>query len=206
MTLRDSYLTIARPTRSEIKIERSRFIATVRPAESRAAAEEEYRALQREFHDANHNCYAYIIGIEAETQFRYSDDGEPSGTAGKPIYESVSTRDLTNVLVVVTRYFGGIKLGTGGLGRAYREAANVALTEAGVLEKFIMQGFRLTFGHEQVSVVMKALAEYELKPLETAYSDQVELLSAIRLGRYDDFSATLLDRSHGRVTITKIPG
>lgn len=202
--MRDSYFTIVAPSRCEIKVERSRFIATVRSVVSKADAEEEYRSLQKEFHDATHNCYAYIIGFEPEVQFRYSDDGEPSGTAGKPIYESILAHDLTNVLVVVTRYFGGIKLGTGGLGRAYREAANTGLTEARSVERFIMQSFRLIFAHDQTSIVMKTLAEFDLKPLETKYSDNVELIAAIRLSRFDDFSDTLFDRSHGRAIIERV--
>ncbi len=197
----DSYLSIAAPVRAEIRVERSRFIASAVPISSRVAAEEEYDRIRREYHDATHNCLAYVVGRDADAVFRFSDDGEPSGTAGKQIYDSIRTRNLTNVLIVVTRYFGGIKLGTGGLGRAYREAANAALDQAAVVERFAMQTCRLTFAHDQTSAVMKVTSDFGVKPTATEYREQVELTVTIRLGSFEPFRLALIDRTHGKVII-----
>lgn len=202
--MQDSFKTIARQQQSKFKIKRSRFIATAVPISNRTDAESEYGALQKHFHDATHNCFAYRIGLDPEEEFRYSDDGEPSGTAGKPIHESIHSADLTNVLVVVTRYYGGIKLGTGGLARAYRDSARMALAEAEIIEKFIMQNFRIIFEHEQTSVVMKTMSDFELTPLDTDYSDRVTMRCAIRMSRYEAIRNDLIDRSHGRVTVEEI--
>ncbi len=202
--MRDSYLTIAASIRAEIKVERSRFIATATPVDSKATAEAAYEQIRKEFHDATHNCLAYQLGMEPSVIFRYSDDGEPSGTAGKPIYDAILGRDLTDIMIVVTRYFGGIKLGTGGLGRAYRDAAAAVLDNASVVERFLMQDFKLRFAHEQISAVMKLLSDFGLKPLDTIYGDDVLLAAAIRRGQFEIFRNAFVDRTHGKAAIEKI--
>lgn len=160
--------------------------------------------LRKKYFDATHNCYAYRIGLEAAEEFRYSDDGEPSGTAGRPIYDAILSRELTDVLVVVTRYFGGIKLGTGGLGRAYREAAIGVLANASVIEKYLMKRLRLDFSHDLVSIVMKVLSEYHLKPEQTEYGETVELTTSMRLSLGEKFTRELFDRCHGRIKIEEL--
>ena len=204
--MRDSYFTIATQALAEIKIERSRFIATALPVESKAAAETEYRTIQKHYHDATHNCFAYIVGIDPDTSYRYSDDGEPSGTAGKPIHEAILGHELTNTLVVVTRYFGGVKLGTGGLSRAYREAANQVLDQAQTRECFVMQIFKLRFAHDQVSAVMKVMSDFNLKPIATRYADDVEVTAAIRRSGFEGLRALVIDRCRGRVEIELFAG
>jgi uncharacterized YigZ family protein len=199
--LNGSYFTIAASVTAEIKIERSRFIGTALPITSRGNAEEEYRRIQKQYYDATHNCFAYIIGRDQNPVSRYSDDGEPSGTAGKQIYDSITSRNLADTLVVVTRYYGGVKLGTGGLGRAYRETANTALDRSVIIERFLMQSCRLVFAHEQVSVVMKVMADFNLKPTKTVYGEQVEIIATIRMGLFEQFRTTLVDRTHGRTAI-----
>ncbi len=200
----DNYFTIAACVQAEIKIERSRFIGTALPVSSKSAAEGEYHLLQKKYHDATHNCFAYVTGKDMDTVFRFSDDGEPSGTAGKQIYETIQSRKLTDILVVVTRYFGGVKLGTGGLGRAYRVTANAALDQAVVVECFLMQTCKLIFAHEQVSAVMKVMSDFNLKPIETHYGEQVELTAEIRLGLFEQFRLTVIDRTHGKATVESI--
>jgi uncharacterized YigZ family protein len=202
--LRDSYLTIAATRRAELKIKRSRFIATAVPADSRAAAEREYRTVQQCFHDAGHNCFAFQTGTDDAVEFRYGDDGEPSGTAGKPIYDTICAQGLTNLLVVVSRYFGGIKLGTGGLARAYRDSARLALAEAAVVEKLILQRFRITFDHQQTSVAMKLISDHDLAPLETRYGDMVTIELAIRAGGWETIRREFVERSHGRIRIEEV--
>jgi uncharacterized YigZ family protein len=201
----DNYFTIAACVQAEIKIERSRFIGTALPVSSKTAAEEEYSFLQKKYFDATHNCLAYVTGRRnLEVVFRFSDDGEPSGPAGKQIYETIQSRRLTDVLVVVTRYYGGVKLGTGGLGRAYRETANAALDQAKVVECFLMQSCKLIFAHEQVSAVMKVMSDFNLKPIETHYGTQVELTLAIRMGLYEQFRLAVIDRTRGKALVESV--
>lgn len=195
----DSFLTVESKFSSEIKVERSRFVGTVLPVQSREHAESEYELIRRQYHDATHNCFAYVVGMEPKREIRYSDDGEPSGTAGRPIHDAILSSHLTDVLVTVTRYFGGVKLGTGGLARAYRQSADDVLNCAVVIEKLIMQPFKIQFAHDLTSVVMKTFSDYELKTIETVYSDEVELVSTIRLSLFEEFAATLRDRSHGKI-------
>jgi len=200
----DNYFTITACVQAEIKVERSRFIGTALPVSSKIVAEEEYHLLQKKYYDATHNCFAYVTGNNLDTVFRFSDDGEPSGTAGKQIYETIQLRKLTDILVVITRYFGGIKLGTGGLGRAYREAANAALDQARVVECFLMQPCKLIFAHEQISAVMKVMSDFNLKPIETHYGEQVELTATIRLGLFEQFRLAVIDRTHGKAIVESI--
>lgn len=177
------------------------------PVTSRQQAEVEYAAISRKYFDATHNCFAFQVGLDSKQEFRYSDDGEPNGTAGRPIHDAILSRNVTDVLVVVTRYFGGIKLGTGGLARAYRQSADEALGQAKLIEKLIMQPFKIRFAHDLTSIVMKTLSDFELRTFETTYSEEVELKSEIRLSRYSELAATLLDRSHGKIAtvITEAP-
>lgn len=202
--MQDSFLTISGRRESELKIKRSRFIATAIPADSREAAEEEYQSLQKQYHDATHNCFAYQVGRDAESGFRYSDDGEPSGTAGRPIYDAITSAGVTDLLVVVTRYYGGIKLGTGGLARAYRDAARQVLEDAKIVEKLIEQRFRIVYDHEQTSIVMKILSDYGIPPLDTSYGEQVTLECAIRLSRFEAIRRELVELSHGRVQVEQV--
>ena len=114
----DSYLTLKSPSEHEIKIKASRFIALGFPVPDESSAMTILESVRKKEFAATHHCYAYVVGLDKE-QFKYSDDGEPSGTAGRPIYQTIMGRNLKNVIVIVVRYFGGTKLGTGGLARAY---------------------------------------------------------------------------------------
>ena len=174
------------------------------PVDLKTGAEEAYESLAKEFHDATHNCFAYVIGAEPNQIYRFSDDGEPSGTAGKPIYETIVSRDLTNVLLVVTRYFGRVKLGTGGLGRAYRETARLTLENATRIERILLQEFHLKLERDQISVVLRTIAEFGGKPLSTKYDVDVEIESAVRSGSYDNFESVLIERCHGRIAISRL--
>ena len=197
----DSFLTVARRHEQEIKVTRSRFLATAIPVQSREAAEAAYQETVRRYYDATHNCFAYKIGIGEQPQFRYSDDGEPNGTAGKPIFESINHFDLTDLLVVVTRYFGGVKLGTGGLLRAYRDSARAVLEAAEVVERIIKRTLRIHFEHEQTSVVMRLLTEFDLQPKNTEYADAVTVDVAVRLTLVEKFMEEMRERSLGKVEV-----
>ena len=133
-------LTIAKDTTHELIIDKSRFLCHLKKVETEAEAQEFIKAMKKEYWDANHNCSAYIIGENMEAQ-RSSDDGEPSGTAGIPMLEVLKKRELHNLAAVVTRYFGGIKLGAGGLIRAYGRSVSEAIDQAGLARKELIGDF-----------------------------------------------------------------
>jgi uncharacterized YigZ family protein len=126
--------TISAPAEAIFKEKRSKFYAFAFPVENEAEIKEKIAFLKKKYHDARHHCYAYILGADKAT-FRMNDDGEPSGTAGRPIHGQLLSREITNVLVVVVRYFGGVRLGTGGLRVAYKTAAKEVLENALIVEK-----------------------------------------------------------------------
>ena len=136
-------LTIAQDTTHELIIDKSRFLCHLKKVETEAEAQEFIKAIKKEYWDANHNCSAYIIGENMDSQ-RSSDDGEPSGTAGIPMLEVLKKRELHNLVAVVTRYFGGIKLGAGGLIRAYGRSVSEAIDQAGLAQKELIGDFTLT--------------------------------------------------------------
>ena len=134
----DTYLTIKNLSEGIYKEKGSRFIAFAYPIETVNSAKEIIQSLHKKYHDARHICYAYVLGAD-KAEFRANDDGEPSGTAGKPIYGVLLSNNLTNVLIAVVRYFGGVKLGTAGLINAYREASIDAIKNTEIIEKTITQ-------------------------------------------------------------------
>ena len=127
----DHYLTVRRMTQSvETTVKGSKFIGRAYPVKNSSEANKQYQGVKKQYHDASHNCFAYRID---EKEFRYSDDGEPSGTAGRPILKAIELNNLYKILITVTRYFGGIKLGTGGLARAYSDNVLLTLEEAEIV-------------------------------------------------------------------------
>lgn len=169
-------LTIQRNWQMEIVIEKSRFICTLRKFDNESEAQAFIKDLKKQYWDANHNCSAYIIGEDSSLQ-RSSDDGEPAGTAGVPMLEVLRKNNLHNVVAVVTRYFGGIKLGAGGLIRAYAGCVATAIVEAGLAEKVV---FGYYFFFEQISEVGKILNIIYNQQLFTVadveYSEQAKVL------------------------------
>ena len=157
----DTYKTIKAPSQGVYKEKGSRFLAFAFPV----ATEDEVKAnldnLRKSYHDARHHCYAYILGHD-KAVYRINDDGEPSGTAGRPIYGQLKSNDLTNIIVIVVRYFGGIKLGVSGLINAYKTAAKDALDNAIVVEKNITEVYNLHFGYNDMNSVMKILKDENL--------------------------------------------
>ena len=164
----DSYHTLAGPAEAIYKEKSSKFLAYAYPVES----EEEIRtlldALRKKYYDATHHCYAWRLGPHGET-FRANDDGEPSGTAGKPILGQLLSNELVNCLIVVVRYFGGIKLGTSGLIVAYRMAASLALDEAPVIEKTVDEDVAVAFEYPFMNDIMRIVKEESPEILEQSY-------------------------------------
>lgn len=157
----DTYLTIAEKCQGLYKDKGSKFIALGFPVSSEEEVKEILIDLRREYHDARHHCYAYIIGFKGES-WRANDDGEPSSTAGKPIHGQLLSRRLTNTLVAVIRYFGGTKLGVSGLINAYKTSASDALNNAQIIEKTVNDIFNITFAYPAMNDIMRLIKEDDL--------------------------------------------
>lgn len=196
----DSYLTIAKPSTIEIKIKASRFIAETVSVSSSNDVDAALNVIRKREHAATHHCYAWRIGMDENEQFKYSDDGEPNGTAGRPIYDTLAGRNLTDTLVVVTRYFGGTKLGPGGLVRAYSQAAAEALDKSGTLERFLLDklSFRIDFSY--YDQVMRLADSIGAKVVFSDFAESVSMTLEIRKSRSDELKASLNELTHGRIT------
>lgn len=166
------YYTIAQDTCQELEIKKSRFICTLKRIETEEEARELISTLKKEHHKANHNCSAFILGENAAIK-RSSDDGEPAGTAGMPILNVLEKKELTKVVAVVTRYFGGIKLGAGGLIRAYGSAVAHALKSVGIVEVKEQQGIALTLTYAQYQHFLNWRTEKQLEEYDTAFLTDV---------------------------------
>ena len=158
MLFEDTYQTIAGRSQGTFRDKASKFIGIALPVASQEYLKEQLSAIRKEYHDANHHCYAYRLGFD-KSEYRFNDDGEPSGSAGKPIYGQILSRDLTNILIVVTRYFGGTKLGIPGLINAYRTAARESLDRATIVIKTINELYEIGFEYPLMNDVMRVLKE-----------------------------------------------
>ena len=176
----DAYSSITAQSQGLFKDNGSRFIALAYPVETEQEVKEIVSALRKEYHDARHHCYAYRLGYKGDV-FRASDDGEPSGSAGRPILGQIDSLGLSDVLVVVVRYFGGIKLGIPGLIRAYKTSTADALANASVITKVAGVNFRVSFDYLAMNDVMKVLKEMDLPPRGQDYGERCSLQVRVRL-------------------------
>ena len=175
----DTYLTIQDKSEGIYTEKRSKFLAFAHPVEAIDEIKDLLTDYKKKYYDARHVCYAYMLGPE-RTDFRVNDDGEPSSTAGKPILGQINSRELTNILVVVIRYFGGVKLGTSGLIVAYREAAAEALSAATVIEKTIEETVTFTFPYMMMNSVMRVVKELNPRIVEQKYDETCIITLAIK--------------------------
>ncbi|MFV0502218.1 MAG: IMPACT family protein [Bacteroidales bacterium] len=157
----DIYYTIEGESKGMYKEKGSKFISLGYSIKSSEQAKEIINNVKKEYYDARHHCYAYILGFDKK-EFRMNDDGEPSYSAGKPIYGQLVSKDLTNILVVVIRYFGGVKLGVGGLTNAYKQATIDLLENSVIVTKTIMNRYSISFDYSSMNDVMRILKEYSL--------------------------------------------
>jgi len=199
----DLYLTIARETQVELKVKSSRFIGEIFSTSSIDQAKEQLARVRKREHAATHHCYAYRVGLFDETEFKYSDDGEPSGTAGRPIYDAICGRDITNAILIVTRYFGGTKLGTGGLVRAYGDAAGMALDQAGQKENYVMSAIKVEIDFAQYDQLARLCSRLEARQTESDFSDIVRLTLEIRKSRAEELIGSITELTNGRAKITE---
>lgn len=181
MTETDTYITLAAPSTGEYKDRGSKFIAYAYPAQNDEEALEKLAALRKEHPKARHHCFAWRFGVDG-LRFRANDDGEPSGTAGRPILGQIDSHGLTNVVVIVARYFGGTLLGASGLIQAYRESANAALEKAEKEKRVLEAVFRIRFDYARMSDVLNIVKKGGYSILKQDYGENPELDIAIRLG------------------------
>lgn len=186
----DCYKSISSPSKGLYKDKGSKFVSFAFPVESEDEAKALISKLKKEHFDARHHCWAYRIGRQGDV-FRYNDDGEPSSTAGKPIYGQILSNNLSDILIVVVRWFGGILLGTSGLIVAYKSAAADAIANASVIEKIATSTYRVEFDYLQMNAVMKCLKDYQLTPLNTSYDNGCSLEVKVRLNMEASFVETM---------------
>ncbi len=201
MSMEDTYTTILRRGTAEVKVQGSRFIALAVPGARREEIERVLESVRKEYFDATHHCYAYRLGTGREA-YRMHDDGEPAGTGGRPILTAIDREGLTDVVVVVTRYFGGTKLGVGGLARAYGEAAGEALRNAGRETRFVMSELDVIFPHEVTSAVMHCISRTQARIVETAYEEHVRMRVEIRQSAAGELKDRLVEQTGGKALVS----
>ena len=197
----DSYWTLAAPTEGEYSEKRSEFLAYAYPVTTEEEALERVREVRARYYDARHVCWAYRLGPTGEL-YRTNDDGEPSGTAGKPIHGILVSQGLTEVIVLVVRYFGGVKLGTSGLIEAYREATLAALEDAPRRECILTEQISITFSYDLMGPVMRVVKESDARILSQDFTDTCRLLLEQRQARVVELR-TRLEQIYG-VTLLSI--
>ena len=195
------YRTIKEDGQVQEEIKKSRFICHAKRVYNEEEARDFITAIKKEHYKATHNCSAFIVGERSEIK-RTSDDGEPSGTAGVPMLGVLENHNLTNVCVVVTRYFGGIKLGAGGLIRAYAGSVALAVKEIGIIEIKEQAGIQIHMTYAQYQEYGNFLKEHNLIELETNFTDQVDTMIFVDKERKDDIKADLIEFFNGKVTLT----
>ena len=181
---KDSYLTIAEPAEAIYKERSSKFLTYAYPVESEEEIKELLDTLRKQYYDATHHCYAYRLGPQGET-FRANDDGEPSGTAGKPILGQLLSAELTNCLVVVVRYFGGTKLGVSGLIQAYKESTAEVIAVSNIIEKTVDKIIKVDFSYISMNGVMRIIKEMNPRIDEQIFDNLCTMRLRIRESEAD---------------------
>ena len=195
------FRTIKEDGQVQEEIKKSRFICHAKRVYSEEEARAFINAIKKEYYKATHNCSAFIIGERSEIK-RTSDDGEPSGTAGVPMLGVLENHNLTNICVVVTRYFGGIKLGAGGLIRAYAGSVALAVKEIGIVEIKEQAGIQIQMSYAQYQEYGNFLKEHNLMELETNFTDQVDTIIFVDKEDKEDTNAALIEFFNGKVILT----
>ncbi|MFT4073088.1 MAG: YigZ family protein [Dysgonamonadaceae bacterium] len=180
---KDTFITIKSKAEGQVTEKRSKFLAFAYPVEDVESVKELLDGLKKEYYDARHICWAYMLGPHQEV-LRANDDGEPSGTAGKPILGQIKSNELTNIVIFVIRYFGGVKLGTGGLIVAYKEAAAECLSRAEFVEKTIDKALSFYFDYTMMNAVMKIIKDLEPQIVTQTYDNECFMTLQIRAGLF----------------------
>ena len=189
--MEDTYKTILSPSEGMFKDKGSRFIARAFPVESVEEIKEILAALRKEYHDARHHCYAYRLG-PGDSNYRVNDDGEPANSAGKPILGQIQSHDLTNILIVVIRYFGGILLGVGGLIHAYREAAKESLEHAEIVQKTFNSDVTILFQYPVMNDVMRIIKDSRARIIMQEFGLDCKMQVELRQAALEGFTDQLM--------------
>ena len=197
------YLAVYKGGSGEIIEKKSRFIAHVENVESVGEAQEFIELMKKEYWDARHNCYAFSVGTDQPVT-RCSDDGEPSGTGGKPILEVIQGSGIQNIVIVVTRYFGGTLLGTGGLVRSYTQAAQAALADAEVVRMCLCRVIGVEIEYSLLDKVLYYLKQQKVTPYDQVYTDKVSFMLTIARDRADQICEGLISLSGGKAEILEV--
>ena len=180
--IKDTYYTIAEKAKGLYKEKGSKFMSYAFPVCTEDEVKPILLDLRKEFHDARHHCYAYVVGFNGE-RWRVNDDGEPSSTAGKPIHGQIISRNLTNTLVVVVRYFGGTKLGVSGLLNAYKAAASDALDAAQVVERTVNEVYKVSFAYPATNDIMRLVKDENLQVISQDFGVSCSITMGVRLSK-----------------------
>lgn len=194
----NNYLTIKKEGSTTLSIKKSEFICTIARTQNEEEAQEFITAIKKKHAKAKHNCFAYTLGLHDEIQ-RESDNGEPSGTAGMPILEVLKNNKLHNVTAVVTRYFGGIKLGTGGLIRAYSNATSNTINNIGITKCIMQQELTLSLPYNLQGKLLNFITKQEIDVLTTSYTADVSITLIVDISRIDNVMSQITDLLNARV-------
>lgn len=198
--MKEAYFTIHQNGEHQIEIKKSKFICHLFRIENEEQAKEYIAKIKKEYYKANHNCSAYMLGENFEIQ-RSSDDGEPSGTAGVPMLEVLKKNQLQNTLAIVTRYFGGIKLGAGGLIRAYSTSVSEALKEIGIVQGKLQQILDIIIDYPQLGKLQNYLENEQIAIQEIDYLEQITVKVAIDINQCESFQNALIDLFNNQLSI-----
>jgi len=196
------YRTVAGEASAEYEEKKSRFIATARPVTSEEEAFEFINSLKKKYWDATHNVYAFYICGDSTIQ-RYSDDGEPSGTAGVPVLEAIKKHNVRDVAVVVTRYFGGTLLGAAGLVRAYGKSASLGIAAAGIIKRLLCIKTHIVTEYDTLGKVQSIIASEGYQTAETIYGSDVDIFVYVPVDEYDNFTAKITEATNARALLEK---
>lgn len=199
----EEYLAIVEGGQGEIVEKKSRFIGYTASVETEEAAAGFIERIKKKHYDARHNCFAYSIGLGNQPTLRFSDDGEPQGTAGKPILEVIQGSGVRNICIVVTRYFGGTLLGTGGLVRAYTDAAKAGLEASVIRRNRQLTEAELTIEYGDLGKLQYLMEHTDGEIVDTAYTDKVVLQVQVYAPVYPDFVQTVTEATGGRILVKK---
>lgn len=196
MLFTDTYKTIAGEARGLFRDRGSRFIGIAAPVTSQDEIKTCLESIRKEFHDARHHCYAWMLSPDRQS-WRVNDDGEPSGTAGRPILGQINSKELTNILIVVVRYFGGTLLGVSGLINAYRSAAADAIGNAEIIEKYLTERYLVTFPYTSMNDLMKILKDENCSQGRMNYENEVCSVEIAFRSSHSDIIRGKLDKTRG---------
>lgn len=200
--MRMSYFTVRNEATAEFEEKKSTFIGHVKRVGSEEEAKEFINAIKNSHKEARHNVFAYIIGANKGIQ-RYSDDGEPQGTGGIPVLEVLKKNDLTDIVVVVTRYFGGILLGTGGLARAYSKGAIIAIDEGTIVEKVLGVPLKITIDYDLLGKLQYLCGTNNWYIEDTVYTDKVEILIYCEVSILKEMEKAFIEHTSGKAIISE---